>query len=60
MMLNSITKIFLIYPTQLENQILKLMDIASKCESPDVRDRAYIYWRILSINPEKLKKFLFA
>ena len=59
-MLNSITKIFLIYPTQLENQILKLMEKASKCESPDVRDRAYIYWRILSINPDKLKKFLFA
>jgi hypothetical protein len=36
------------------------MEMASKCESPDVRDRSYIYWRILSINPEKLKKFLFA
>ncbi|MFO0131682.1 MAG: hypothetical protein ACK52J_04125 [bacterium] len=32
----------------------------SKCENPDVRDRAYIYWRILSIDPEKLKLFLFA
>ena len=31
----------------------------AKCETPDVRDRAYIYWRILSIDHEKLKEFLF-
>lgn len=59
-MLTSIVKIFLIYPEEISEIITELLEMAStKCESPDVRDRAFIYWRILSIDPEKLKNFLF-
>jgi hypothetical protein len=59
-MLTSIVKIFLIYPEEISEIITELLEMAStNCESPDVRDRAFIYWRILSIDPEKLKNFLF-
>lgn len=59
--LTSTVKIFLMYPYEISDSITELLDLATtSCESPDVRDRAYFYWRILSIDPEKLKKFLFA
>jgi AP-2 complex subunit beta-1/AP-1 complex subunit beta-1 len=31
-----------------------------ECENPDLRDRAYIYWRMLSTDPELTKKIVFA
>ncbi|KAF8247704.1 Adaptor protein complex beta subunit [Wilcoxina mikolae CBS 423.85] len=29
-----------------------LKEATSECDNPDIRDRAYIYWRLLSINPD--------
>jgi len=35
---------------QLLQTVLK--NATSECDNPDIRDRAYIYWRLLSINPD--------
>ena len=30
--------------------------ITKECENPDLRDRGFIYWRLLSTNPALAKK----
>jgi len=37
---------------QLLQTVLK--NATSECDNPDIRDRAYIYWRLLSINPDNV------
>lgn len=32
----------------------------TECENPDLRDRAYIYWRLLSTDPELTRKIVFS
>lgn len=52
-------KIYLKFPDTTENLISKLLEVAThKTDNPDVRDRAYIYWRMLSSNPEKTKEIV--
>ncbi|OMH82239.1 Beta-adaptin-like protein B [Zancudomyces culisetae] len=39
----------------------KVMKMATEqIDNPDVRDRAFFYWRLISISPEKAKKVVFA
>lgn len=39
----------------------RILDTATKeCDSPDVRDRAYIYWRLLSTDPGAAKAVVWA
>lgn len=35
-----------------------LQKTTEECASPDVRDRAYMYWRLLSTNPELARTVL--
>ncbi|KAJ1837540.1 beta-adaptin, partial [Coemansia sp. RSA 486] len=43
---------FLKSPQQGQTLVLKALQTATeKCSNPDVRDRAYIYWRLLSADP---------
>ncbi|KAJ2237562.1 beta-adaptin [Coemansia sp. RSA 485] len=45
-------KFFLKSPQQGQTLVLKALQTATeKCSNPDVRDRAYIYWRLLSADP---------
>ena len=37
---------------QLLQTVLK--EATSECDNPDIRDRAYVYWRLLSINPDNV------
>ncbi|PVG00662.1 putative adapter-related protein complex 1 beta 1 subunit [Serendipita vermifera] len=46
--LTAVVKLFLKRPDQSQPTLQKVLDLATKCDSPDVRDRAYIYWRLLS------------
>ena len=36
-----------------------LQQISEKSKSPDLRDRAYIYWRLLYLSPEKTSEVIF-
>ena len=55
-MLTAGVKIFLKFPDESETFITNLLQKATdETRNPDVRDRAYIYWRMLSSEPEKTK-----
>lgn len=55
-MVNAAVKLFLKNPQQGQSLVLRALQTATeKCANPDVRDRAYIYWRLLSADPEKAK-----
>ena len=43
-------------PDSSQGLVQRILDTATKdCDSPDVRDRAYIYWRLLSTDPSAAK-----
>jgi AP-1 complex subunit beta-1 len=55
--LTAVVKLFLKKPDQGESLITDLLKIATEeCPNPDLRDRAYVYWRLLSTDPEATKK----
>ncbi|KJE00395.1 clathrin binding protein [Cryptococcus gattii NT-10] len=54
--LTAIVKLFLKKPDKSQGIVQKVLQAATKdCDSPDVRDRAYIYWRLLSSDPAAAK-----
>ena len=57
--LNACVKNFLMKPDEGE-EIVKvcLQKGAEESENPDVRDRAYIYWRLLEIDPDIAKEMI--
>ncbi len=49
-------KLYLQKPESSQALVQKVLNTATKdCDSPDVRDRAYIYWRLLSTDPGAAK-----
>jgi hypothetical protein len=51
-----VVKLFLRKPETSQGLVQKVLETATKdCDSPDVRDRAYIYWRLLSTDPGAAK-----
>jgi AP-1 complex subunit beta-1 len=56
-LLTATVKLFLKQPDVGDQLITKVLELASeKNENPDVRDRGYIYWRMLSSDTELAKK----
>jgi len=54
--LTAIVKLFLKKPDESQAVVQRVLQAATKdCDSPDVRDRAYIYWRLLSSDPAAAK-----
>jgi len=54
-------KLFLRKPETSQGLVQKVLETATKdCDSPDVRDRAYIYWRLLSTDPGAAKAVILA
>ncbi|KAA1068586.1 beta-adaptin [Puccinia graminis f. sp. tritici] len=54
--LTAIVKLFLKKPEGAQSLVQKVLSLATKSsDSPDIRDRAYIYWRLLSTDPEATK-----
>jgi vesicle coat complex subunit len=50
--ISSAVKIYLKFSNAFESLITDLLTIATEnIDNPDVRDRAFIYWRILSTDP---------
>ncbi|KAG6832577.1 hypothetical protein H0H87_001233 [Tephrocybe sp. NHM501043] len=56
--LTAVVKLFLKKPDSAQGVVQRVLTTATKdCDSPDVRDRAYIYWRLLSTDPGAAKVF---
>jgi AP-1 complex subunit beta-1 len=54
--LTAVVKLFLKKPDTSQGVVQRVLNTATKdCDSPDVRDRAYIYWRLLSTDPGAAK-----
>ncbi|KAL1738027.1 armadillo-type protein, partial [Schizophyllum fasciatum] len=59
--LTAVVKLFLMKPDSSQAIVQKVLNTATKdCDSPDVRDRAYIYWRLLSTDPGAAKAVVLA
>lgn len=55
-LLTATVKLFLKKPAQAQDTVQSVLQTASQLlENPDLRDRAYIYWRLLSTNPQAAK-----
>jgi AP-1 complex subunit beta-1 len=53
-LLTAAVKLYLKKPEKSENLIQSLLKTATEeSANPDLKDRAYIYWRMLSTSPEK-------
>ncbi|PSC67715.1 beta-adaptin C [Micractinium conductrix] len=55
-------KLFLKKPTEKPQQLIQLVltYATQETDNPDLRDRAYIYWRLLSTDPEAAKDVVLA
>ncbi|KAF9235918.1 armadillo-type protein [Melanogaster broomeanus] len=59
--LTAVVKLFLKKPDSSQGVVQRVLNTATKdCDSPDVRDRAYIYWRLLSTDPTAAKAVVLA
>jgi len=59
--LTAVVKLFLQKPEGAQGLVQQVLNTATKdCDSPDVRDRAYIYWRLLSTDPAAAKSVVLA
>ena len=53
-LITATVKLYLKKPEKSEELIQNILKMATEeVENPDLRDRAYIYWRMLSTSPEK-------
>lgn len=61
-LLTATVKLFLKKPTEGPQQMIQavLNNATVETDNPDLRDRAYIYWRLLSIDPEAAKDVVLA
>ncbi|DBB17838.1 TPA: hypothetical protein ACH3X3_002858 [Trebouxia sp. C0006] len=55
-------KLFLKKPTERPQQMIQLVltYATQETDNPDLRDRAYVYWRLLSTDPEAAKEVVLA
>uniref|UniRef100_A0A671NCR5 AP complex subunit beta n=1 Tax=Sinocyclocheilus anshuiensis TaxID=1608454 RepID=A0A671NCR5_9TELE len=58
---NSIVKLFLKKPTETQELVQQVLSLATQdSDNPDLRDRGYIYWRLLSTDPVAAKEVVLA
>lgn len=54
--LTAVVKLFLKKPDQSQGLVQKVLQTATAAnDNPDIRDRAYVYWRLLSSDPQIAK-----
>ncbi|KAF4547440.1 AP-1 complex subunit beta-1-like protein [Elsinoe fawcettii] len=59
--LTAVVKLFLKKPEQAQGLVQKVLQVATaECDNPDIRDRAYVYWRLLSSDPNIAKNVVLA
>lgn len=55
-LLTATVKCFLKNPEETQDMVQKVLDLATEeSDNPDLRDRGFIYWRLLSTDPEAAK-----
>ncbi|CAG8465681.1 6856_t:CDS:10 [Acaulospora morrowiae] len=55
-LITATVKLFLKKPQSTQNIVQRVLQIATtECDNPDIRDRAYVYWRLLSTDPQAAK-----
>lgn len=55
-LLTGIVKLFLKRPTDTQELVQQVLSLATQdSDNPDLRDRGYIYWRLLSTDPAAAK-----
>lgn len=55
-LLTAIVKCFLKNPEDAQDMVQRVLDLATEeSDNPDLRDRGFIYWRLLSTDPEAAK-----
>jgi len=60
-MLTATVKLFLKRPADTQKMVQDVLTLATQdSDNPDLRDRGYIYWRLLSTDPEAAKKVVLA
>ncbi|KAI6655021.1 AP-1 complex subunit beta-1 isoform X1 [Oopsacas minuta] len=60
-LLTSVVKLFLKHPTDTQDLVQKVLNLATQeSDNPDLRDRGYIYWRLLSTDPVAAKNVVLA
>ncbi|XP_041456089.1 AP-1 complex subunit beta-1-like [Lytechinus variegatus] len=60
-LLTSIVKLFLKRPQDTQDLVQNVLSLATQeCDNPDLRDRGYIYWRLLSTDPAAAKDVVLA
>ncbi|KAK4994228.1 beta-adaptin [Elasticomyces elasticus] len=59
--LTAVIKLFLKKPDQSQGLVQKVLQAATaESDNPDIRDRAYVYWRLLSSDPQIAKNIILA
>mmetsp|Transcript_21443 Transcript_21443/g.50438 ORF Transcript_21443/g.50438 Transcript_21443/m.50438 type:complete len:907 (-) Transcript_21443:82-2802(-) len=60
-LLTSTVKLFLKKPANTQKMVQRVLTLTTQeSDNPDLRDRGYVYWRLLSTNPEAAKKVVLA
>uniref|UniRef100_A0A1I7ZGW8 AP complex subunit beta n=1 Tax=Steinernema glaseri TaxID=37863 RepID=A0A1I7ZGW8_9BILA len=60
-LLTSVVKLFLKRPTHTQQLVQRVLSLATQdSDNPDLRDRGYIYWRLLSADPAAAKEVVLA
>ena len=60
-LLTATVKLFLKKPATTQGTVKEVLQLATtKSSNPDLRDRGYIYWRLLSTDPEKARVVVLA
>jgi AP-1 complex subunit beta-1 len=55
-LLTATVKLFLQAPDETQDMVQRVLDMATEeSDNPDLRDRGFIYWRLLSTDPEAAK-----
>eukprot|EP01118_Nematostelium_gracile_P010909 TRINITY_DN3828_c0_g1_i1.p1 TRINITY_DN3828_c0_g1~~TRINITY_DN3828_c0_g1_i1.p1 ORF type:complete len:864 (+),score=270.43 TRINITY_DN3828_c0_g1_i1:134-2725(+) len=55
-LLTAVVKLFLKKPNETQEMVQKVLNVATQeTDNPDLRDRGYVYWRLLSTDPEAAK-----
>lgn len=59
--LTAMVKLYVRNPDEFADEVIEILQAAAdNVQNPDIRDRAFMYWRLLDISPVIAKKILFA
>ena len=60
-LLTATVKLFLKRPENTQDMVQRVLNLATEeSDNPDLRDRGYVYWRLLSSNPDAAKAVVLA